>query len=199
MGKLRSLNTYQSHDVLERRKYLNLRKTNKQAKSQGHLVPNYISYKELAQVVNTIDIEAVKNLSDLFSDYKNTQAVYREPVEFILRLGEFYLFANEERLGKLKSSEHFPCKEGSSFLFAIAVGDDCVPGIAIPVLISFINVRERIAYSAEQFLLFDADVDKNSGIVTIFFEKLVWDLDIVTMQEIVLKRRCFDYQIAIKS
>ena len=99
----------------------------------------------------------------------------------------------------MKSSEHFPCKEGSSFLFAIAVGDDCVPGIAIPVLISFINVRERIAYSAEQFLLFDADVDKNSGIVTIFFEKLVWDLDIVTMQEIVLKRRCFDYQIAIKS
>ena len=67
------------------------------------------------------------------------------------------------------------------------------------VLISFVNVGERIVNSAEQFLLFGADVDENSGIVTIAFEKLVCDLDLVTMQEILLKRRCFDYQIAIKS
>ena len=67
------------------------------------------------------------------------------------------------------------------------------------VLISFINVGERILNSAEQFLLFGADVDENSGIVTIVFEKLVCDLELVTMQEILLKRRCFDYQIAIKS
>ena len=67
------------------------------------------------------------------------------------------------------------------------------------VLISFINVGERILNSAEQFLLFGADVDENSGIVTIVFERLVCDLELVTMQEILLKRRCFDYQIAIKS
>ena len=111
----------------------------------------------------------MKNLSDLFSDYKNTHFVYREPVEFILRLAEFYLFVNAERLDKLKWFEHFPCKEELFFLFAIAVGHDSVPGIDMPVLISFINVRERIANSAEQFLLFGADVDENSGIVTIFF------------------------------
>ena len=80
-NKLRSLNTYYSHDVLGKRKYLNLRKANKQAKSQGHLVSNYISYKELAQVSNTIDTATVKNLSDLCSDYKNTPVVYREPFE----------------------------------------------------------------------------------------------------------------------
>ena len=57
----------------------------------------------------------------------------------------------------------------SSLSFAIAVGDDDAPGIGIPVLISFINVGERIPNSAEQFLLFGADVDENSGIVTIFF------------------------------
>ena len=85
-NKLRSLNTYYSHDVLGKRKYLNLRKANKQAKFQGHSVPNSISYKELAQVINTIDIGTVKNLSDLCSDYKNTPVVYTEPVEFILRL-----------------------------------------------------------------------------------------------------------------
>ena len=87
----------------------------------------------------------------------------------------------------------------SSFLFAIAVGDDGAPGIRMPGLFLFVNVGERIPNSAEQLFLFGADVDENSGIVIIFFEKLVCDLDRVTMQEIFLKRRCFDYQIAIKS
>ena len=150
-----------------KQKYLNSRKANKQAKFQWHSVPNYISYKELAQVINAIDIGTVENLSDLSSDYKNTPVVYREPVEFILWLAQFYLFVNEERLDKLKSFEHFLCKEASSFLFAIAVGDDDAPGIGMFVLISFINVGERTANRAEQFLLFGADVDENSGIVTI--------------------------------
>ena len=86
-----------------------------------------------------------------------------------LRLPEFYLFVNEERLDKLKSCEHFPCKVASSFLFARAVGDGGAPGIGMPVLISFVNVGERTASSAEQFPLFGADVDENSGIVTIYF------------------------------
>ena len=60
-----------------KRKYLNLRKANKQAKFQGHSVPSSISYKELAQVINTINIRTAKNLSDLCSDYKNTPAVCR--------------------------------------------------------------------------------------------------------------------------
>ena len=81
-----------------KRKYLDLSKANKQAKFQGHPVSNYISYKELAQVINAIDIGTVKNLSDLCSDYKNTPGVYREPIEFILTLAEFYLFVNEEML-----------------------------------------------------------------------------------------------------
>ena len=78
-------------------------KANKQAKFQRHSVPNSISYKELAQMINTIDIRTVKNLSDLCSDSKNTPAVYRALIEFILRLAEFYLFVNEKRLEKLKS------------------------------------------------------------------------------------------------
>ena len=69
----------------------------------------------------------------------------------------------------------------------------------MPVPISFKNVGERIANSAEQFLLVVPDVDENSGIVSIFFEKLVCDLDLLTMHEILSKKRCFDYQIAIKS
>ena len=77
-----------------KQKYLNLRTANKNAKFQGPSVPNYISYKELAQVINTIDIGTLKNPFDLCSDYKNT-GVYREPTEYILRLAEFDLFVNE--------------------------------------------------------------------------------------------------------
>ena len=55
----------------------------------------------------------------------------------------------------------------------------------MPVLISFINVGERIPNNAEQFLLFGADLDENSGTVAIFFEKFVCDLDLVTIQEII--------------
>ena len=54
-------------------------------------------------MINTIDIRTVKNLSDLCSDSKNTPAVYRALIEFILRLAEFYLFVNEKRLEKSKS------------------------------------------------------------------------------------------------
>ena len=102
-NKLRSLNTYYSHDVLGKRKYLNLRKANKQAKFQGHSVPTSISYKELAQVIDTMDIGTVKIFSDLCGDYKSTPNVSRVPVELILRLAEFYLLVNEKRLDKLKS------------------------------------------------------------------------------------------------
>ena len=93
----------------------------------------------------------LQNLYDLCSDHKNTPLVYREPAEFILRPAEFHLVVNEERLDKWKSVEHLPCKEASSFLFAIAVGGNGAPGIGMSVLISFIKVGERIASSAEQF------------------------------------------------
>ena len=99
----------------------------------------------------------------------------------------------------MKSFEHFSCQETSSFLFAVAVGGDGAPGIGMPVFISFVNVAERIVSSVEQFLLFGADVDENSDIATIFFEKLVCDLDLVSMQEILLKKRCFDYQKTTES
>ena len=64
-NNLRFLNTYYSHNVLGKWKYLNLRKANKQVKFQGHSVPNSISYKELAQVINTIDIGTEKSLWSL--------------------------------------------------------------------------------------------------------------------------------------
>ena len=88
----------------------------------------------------------------------------------------------------------------SFFLFAVAVGDDGLPrGIGMPVLISFINVRERIPNSAEQFFFLVQMYMRILVLSQFFFENLVCDLDCVTIQGIILKRRCFDYQITIKS
>ena len=95
------------------------------------------------------------------------ETTYMVPVEFVLSLEEFYLSVNEKRLDKLKSFYDFPCKK-ASVLIAIAVWDDGAPGICMHVLISFINVRDRILNSAEQFLLFGADVDENSGMSQFF-------------------------------
>ena len=58
------------------------------------------------------------------------------------------MFINERRLDKLKSLEHFLCKKASSFLLATTVGGDGAPGIGMSLLISSINVGERIASSA---------------------------------------------------
>ena len=55
-NKLRSLNTYHSHDGLEKRKCLNLRKANKQAKFEGNSEPNFLPYGEFALEINKIDI-----------------------------------------------------------------------------------------------------------------------------------------------
>ena len=70
--------------------YSNLRKANKQAKFQGYSVLNYVSYKELTQVINTTDIGTAKYHSDHCSDNKSIPGVYRKPIEFMLRLTEFY-------------------------------------------------------------------------------------------------------------
>ena len=61
--------------------------------------------------------------------------------------------------------------EGSMIFFICnSCWDDAAPGIGMPRLFLFhSNVGERIPNSSEQFLLFGADVDENSGIVTILF------------------------------
>ena len=175
----KTLNTYYSHYVLGKRKYLNLRKANKQAKFDGNSVPNFLPYTELALEINKIDIGKLKNLSRHSSDYEKVPGPYRDPIAFILRVAKFYLHVNEKRTDKLKSFESFSCKIRGSFLFAIAIGGNSAPGTGMSVLVSFLNIGQKIANSAEQFLLFGTDVEENLEIVTTFIRKLVHDLEIL--------------------
>ena len=133
----------------------------------------------MAHEINKIDIGKLDNLSSLCSDYDEILGAYREPIDFILRFAKLYLQVNEKRTVNLKSFESFSCKIPGSLLFAIAIGGDGAPGTGISLLVSSFNVGERIASSAEQFVLFGADVEENSEIETKFFRKLVHDLEIL--------------------
>lgn len=175
---LRSLNTYYSHNVLGKVKYLSIRKANRQACFKNKRVPNYVSYKVLSDTINTVNIGSLYEVSTLIeaADINKVQGMYREPVDFILRLAKFYLTINEHRVDKLKTFDAFSQKENDSFLFVMALGGDGAPICGMSILISFLNVGERIASSSEQFLLFGADVEENSRYVSNFVMRLISDV-----------------------
>ena len=177
-NELRSLNAYYSHDVLGKRKYLNLRKANSQSKYEGIDLPNYIQYVDLAKAINKVDIGEYFDISKLSTtSMRKVNGVYRSPANFILRMAKFYLIVNEEREDKLKCFTYFPKKDRESFLFALALGGDGAPGTGMAFLVSFLNVSERIASSKEQFLLFGGDVEENSEEVVAFLSLLNKDLE----------------------
>ena len=71
------------------------------------------------------------------------------------------------------------------FLFAIAIRGNRAPGIDMSVLVSFINVGERLPSSKEQFLLLRGDVDESSEVVQKYCKLLVKNLNWLKVFEIV--------------
>ena len=68
-------------------------------------------------------------------------------------------------------------KESSdSFLFALAIGGDWAPAVGMTLLVSFLNVGERLPSSKEQFLLFGGKVEENSSVVEKILSLQVKDL-----------------------
>ena len=63
------------------------------------------------------------------------------------------------------------------FLFAIAIGGNRAPGIDMSVVVSFINVGERLPSSKEQFLLLRGDVDEGSEVVQKYCKLLAKNLN----------------------
>ena len=173
---LRSMNAYYSHNVLGKRKYLNLRKANKQATFKNTSIANFVSYKKLSDIINSVDIGTLIDISELSEKEETLSGMYRPPAPFILRLASFYLKVNKEREDKLKEFNTFKCKDPESFLFAIALGGDGAPGTGMGILISFLNVGERLPSSKEEFLLFGGNVEENSDVVAKYFNILVNDI-----------------------
>ena len=64
----------------------------------------------------------------------------------------------------MREFPNFDKKDPTSTLFLMAIGGDEAPAVGTSYLISFLNAGKRIANSAENFMLFGANV-KEDGLV----------------------------------
>ena len=140
-------------------------------------IANFISYKKLSKQINNVDIGEIIDISTLSTNsQQQVCSNYRPPLAFILRLAKIYLEVNQKREDKLKSFPSFNTKDSDSFLFAMTIRGDGAPGTGMAILVSFLNVGERLPGSKEQFLLFGGAVEANSEIVSNFFKILIKDV-----------------------
>ena len=171
---LRSMNVYYSQDVLGKRKYMAIRKSNK---TPG--VVNFVDYKTLARHIRTVDIGDVQDIEPVFThglpDEEIGDGMFRNLVKFAPFLAEFYLHVNETRFDKLKEFTNFPKKNENSFLFLIAIGDEA-PGSGMTFLISFINAGKRVASSFDNHTIFGGNVKENGTVVRRYVLQLLSDL-----------------------
>ena len=172
---LRSLNTYYSHNVMGKAKYISIRKANKIADDRKSEIPNYIPYKELSEKIRSIDIGTLHDLQPSLTN-ESIQGMYRPLDEYLIRLAKFYLKVNNDRLDKLKWFHSFEKKDAESFLFNVTFGGDGAPISGCVFLVSFLNVGKRIASSKENFLIFGANVEEDSPVVRQFVFKTISDM-----------------------
>lgn len=184
---LRSLNTYYSHNVMGKKKYINIRKANKTTSFEKVRLVNFVPYKNLADKINSIDIGTVIDINPSLTTSFTTeneakQGMYRPCDEFALTLAKHYLTVNQFRNDKLKTIDSFKKIDESSYMFIMSVGGDGAPLVGTVFLLSFLNVAKRIASSNENFLIFGANVDENSIVVRRFMLKLLSDIRFLESQ-----------------
>ena len=169
---LRSVNLYNSHDVMGKRKYISIRKETSNARFEGKKIPNYVTYDSLMNYVKSVDIGTLYDVRETFCqgipEDEKGDGKFRRLTDFLPRLAEFYFKVNENRVDKLKEFKSFSKLNAEACLFLLAFGGDgapCKEGTATSFLVSFLNVGERISSSTENFLTFGSNVKEN-GVVT---------------------------------
>ena len=83
---------------------------------------------------------------------------------------------NVFREDELKTFKAIRKKDPDSFLFALAIGGDWAPAVVMTILVSFLNVGERLPSSKEQFLLYGKNAEENSRVIENFLSLLVKNL-----------------------
>ena len=172
---LRSLNIYYSYNVMGKRKYLNIRKSHKSPD-----IPNFVPYKQLSQRIRDIDIGQVNDINPVLTldlpEDELGEGMFRNLVQFSLRLAEFYIKVNMNRTDKLKNFEQIKKKNLTSILFLMAIGGDEAPITGTSFLLSFLNVGKRLASSFENYLVFGGNVKENGSIVRRYVLKLMTEI-----------------------
>ena len=130
----------------------------------------------LSREIGSIDIGKLCEINEHLGIKQEKVDFFRPPAEYILHLASFYLKVDLVREDKLKVFPKMPKKDPNSFLFALAINGDGAPAIGMTILVSLLNVGERLPSSKEQFLLFGGNVEENSDAVIKFLKILVKDL-----------------------
>ena len=182
----RSLNVYYSHNVMGKAKYRSLCTANRNTSFNKYKAPNYLPYAKLATLINNIEIGELHDISPSLTynldDDEIKDGCYRNIAEYAIRFATFYLNANERRVDKLKCFDSIQKKKNDSFIFAMAFGGDGAPGSGLSFLLSFLNVGKRIMSSAENYLVFGANVDECSVVARRFVAMAIKDISYLESQ-----------------
>ena len=173
---IRSIAVYYSAGVLGKRKYQAVRiaeSMKPHPKKKGKMtslgvvkgcnIPKLLTYANLRKAINNDDIGHVYSVDKGELNYNDDNAekvsgCYRDLREYLPKLAQFYLNANEERKEKLK----WFSENKNTFLVALG-GDGCPFGKhenACSFLVNFINIGHRVSSSEENFLVFGGNCDE---------------------------------------
>ena len=172
---LRSLNVYYSSNVMGKRKYISVRKSNR-----GPAVVNFVSYKKLSKFIQEIEIGVLHDIYPISTEGMPDEEIgpgfFCDTCSYVKRLAKFYLIVNEKRVDKICAFENYERKNQSSIMFVLAIGGDEAPLSGTTFLLSFFNVSIRLTSSAENFLLFGANVNETGMIVRRYVLRLTKEL-----------------------
>ena len=161
---LRSVNVYYSHNVIGKKKYINIKRA---SKAPG--IPGLSPYKDVTTKILSVDIGTLFSINPEFTQGLGREecgdGMYRCLITFLPRLTQFYLSVNNLRLEKLKFDFNYTLKNENSYIFLIAIGGDGASQSGTSFLVSFLNIGKRVASSSEIFLLFGANVKEDDVVV----------------------------------
>ena len=183
---IRSLNVYYAYSPSGKRKYIMIRRAAK-ANFETVELPNLVSYAVLASFINSIDIGKVEDINPRFTTDVGCPEMpgrYRNARDYIPHLAQFYLKVDSWRKDKLKSFPFYDDMriDKESLMFIILLGGDGAPICGSSVLVSFMNVGERLPCSKEAHLLMGTDAEEDSPVFRHYFKMLVSDLKFLESQ-----------------
>ena len=177
----RSMHVYYAHAPTGKRKYLAMRQAMRD-KYQKVNVPNLIAYETLAHHINKVDIGTVHNINPKFTTDVGNSLVpgkYRDARTYLPELAQFYLERDVERHDKLKSFPFYDDQriDPDSFVFVMLLGGDGAPVCGTTVLVSFMNVGERLPSSNETYMLMGTDAGEDSSVMRHYMKHLMEDIE----------------------
>lgn len=185
---IRSVAVYYGVGVMGKRKYIKARhslafqnitskwKKSTRLKIADCSVPALVPYYKLVEFINSINVGTLhcvrERLCQDVSDGEKVNGYYRNIIEFLPRLAEFYLnVCSPEELNWF----------GQPFTFRVAIGGDGAPfgkyDQSCSWLVSFLNVGKRFLSSEGNFLIFGANCSESCVPVQKFVTRLVSDME----------------------